>query len=249
MFKPLAFDNRSVVKIATEPLNPSDLPKMVEGLRKINKSYPLAVTKVEESGEHTIMGTGEMFLDSVMKDLRELYSEVEVKVADPGGDLLRDGGRDVQPEVLRETPNKKNKLTMIASPWTRAGEGHRGGAVFASVAEKKKQISSRNYDTGHPGGALRVGVRSGRGGSQCATHDTLPGEVDKSLLAAVRESVVQGFQWGTRGLPCDEPIRDAKFKILDAVVADQPLHRGGGQMIPTARRVAYSAFPFWPPPG
>jgi len=35
-----------VVKIATEPLNPSELPKMVEGLRKINKSYPLAVTKV-----------------------------------------------------------------------------------------------------------------------------------------------------------------------------------------------------------
>ena len=65
-----------MVKIATEPLNPSDLPKMVEGLRKINKSYPLAVTKVEESGEHTIMGTGEIFLDSIMKDLRELYSRL-----------------------------------------------------------------------------------------------------------------------------------------------------------------------------
>ena len=39
----------------------------VEGLRKINKSYPLAVTKVEESGEHAIMGTGELYLDSVMK--------------------------------------------------------------------------------------------------------------------------------------------------------------------------------------
>jgi U5 small nuclear ribonucleoprotein component len=56
VFRPLVFDNQSVIKIATEPLNPSDLPKMVEGLRKINKSYPLAVTKVEESGEHTIMG-------------------------------------------------------------------------------------------------------------------------------------------------------------------------------------------------
>eukprot|EP00955_Chlamydomonas_euryale_P012991 140443-Chlamydomonas_euryale.AAC.4 len=58
----------------------SELPKMVEGLRKINKSYPLAVTKVEESGEHTILGTGEIYLDSLMKDLRELYAEVEVKV-------------------------------------------------------------------------------------------------------------------------------------------------------------------------
>lgn len=39
----------------------------VEGLRKLNKSYPLLVTKVEESGEHTIFGTGELYLDSVMK--------------------------------------------------------------------------------------------------------------------------------------------------------------------------------------
>lgn len=33
----------------------------------MNKSYPLLVTKVEESGEHTVFGTGELYLDSVMK--------------------------------------------------------------------------------------------------------------------------------------------------------------------------------------
>ena len=37
-------------------------------------------------------------------------------------------------------------------------------------------------------------------------------------------------------------IRNVKFKILDAVIAPEPIHRGGGQVIPTARRVAYSAF-------
>lgn len=67
IFKPLQFQTQSVMKIATEPLNPSELPKMVEGLRKINKSYPLAITKVEESGEHAILGTGEIYLDSLMK--------------------------------------------------------------------------------------------------------------------------------------------------------------------------------------
>ena len=49
-YRPLRFQTQSVVKIATEPLNPSELPKMVEGLRKINKSYPLAVTKVGAAG-------------------------------------------------------------------------------------------------------------------------------------------------------------------------------------------------------
>lgn len=41
--------------------------------------------------------------------------------------------------------------------------------------------------------------------------------------------ILQGFQWGTREGPlCEEPIRNVKFKILDAVIAQEPLHRGGG---------------------
>jgi U5 small nuclear ribonucleoprotein component len=73
--------------------------------------------------------------------------------------------------------------------------------------------------------------------------DTLPSEVDKSLLNTCRDSIVQGFQWGCREGPlCDEPIRNAKIKILDASIAAEPIHRGGGQIIPTARRVAYSSF-------
>ena len=92
-------------------------------------------------------------------------------------------------------------------------------------------------------------------------------QVDKALLGSVRDSIVQGFQWGSREGPlCDErtslssfffclsfhyaclslslslAIRNVKFKILDAAIASEPIHRGGGQIIPTARRVAYSAF-------
>lgn len=31
---------------------------------------------MEESGEHVILGTGELYLDSIMHDLRKLYSEI-----------------------------------------------------------------------------------------------------------------------------------------------------------------------------
>jgi U5 small nuclear ribonucleoprotein component len=65
-----------VIKIAVEPVNPSELPKMLDGLRKVNKSYPLLATKVEESGEHIVLGTGELYLDCVMHDLRRMYSEI-----------------------------------------------------------------------------------------------------------------------------------------------------------------------------
>ena len=60
---------------------------------------------------------------------------------------------------------------------------------------------------------------------------TLPGEVDKGLLGAVQNSIVQGFQWGCREGPlCEEPVRNVKFKLLDATIADEPLARSGGQV-------------------
>ena len=46
IFRPLKFNTSSVIKIAVEPVNPSELPKMLDGLRKVNKSYPLVTTKV-----------------------------------------------------------------------------------------------------------------------------------------------------------------------------------------------------------
>lgn len=71
------------MKLSVEPLNPSELPKMVEGLRRVSKTYPMVRTRVEESGEHVLFGTGELYLNCAMHDLRHVYSDIEVKVADP----------------------------------------------------------------------------------------------------------------------------------------------------------------------
>jgi len=80
-------------------------------------------------------------------------------------------------------------------------------------------------------------------GPNILADDTLPSEVDKKLLGSVREFILQGFGWACREGPlCDEPMRNVKFKVIDATIAPEPIHRGGGQLIPTARRVAYSAF-------
>ena len=85
IFQPIhiSYGTTAVMKLAVEPLNPAELPKMLEGLRKISKSYPLVRTKVEESGEHVILCTGELAADCILHDLRRMYSEVEIKVADP----------------------------------------------------------------------------------------------------------------------------------------------------------------------
>jgi U5 small nuclear ribonucleoprotein component len=37
-------------------------------------------------------------------------------------------------------------------------------------------------------------------------------------------------------------MRNVKFRILEANLAQEPIFRGGGQIVPTARRVCYSSF-------
>ena len=107
IFRPLRFNTSSVIKIAVEPVNPSELPKMLDGLRKVNKSYPILNTKVEESGEHIILGTGELYLDCVMHDLRRMYSEIEIKVADPVVSFCETVVETSSIKCFAETPNKK----------------------------------------------------------------------------------------------------------------------------------------------
>lgn len=46
---------------------------MLDSLRKVNKSYPLLTTRVEESGEHVMLGTGELYMDCVMHDMRKVF--------------------------------------------------------------------------------------------------------------------------------------------------------------------------------
>lgn len=245
IFRPLQFNTLPVVKTATEPLNPSELPKMVEGLRKISKSYPLAITKVEESGEHTILGTGELYLDSIMKDLRELYSEVEVKVADPVVSFCETVTETSSLRCFAETPNRRNKITMLAEPLEKGlAEDIENGAVSIDWSQKARGDFVRSKYGWDILAARHIwAFGPDKQGPNILLDDTLSSEVDKSLLNSVRDSIVQGFQWGAREGPlCDEPIRNVKFKIVDAKIAPEPLHRGSGQIIPTARRVAYSAF-------
>lgn len=245
IFRPLKFSTQSVIKIAVEPVNPSELPKMLDGLRKVNKSYPLLSTRVEESGEHVVLGTGELYLDCVMHDLRKLYSEIEIKVADPVVSFCETVVETSSLKCFAETPNKKNKMTMIAEPMEKGLAEDIENEVVSINWNKKRlgEFFQTKYDWDLLAARSIWAFGPDATGPNILVDDTLPSEVDKGLLGSVKESIVQGFQWGTREGPlCEEPIRNAKFKILDAVIANEPIHRGGGQIIPTSRRVAYSAF-------
>ncbi|EMR11406.1 hypothetical protein PNEG_00429 [Pneumocystis murina B123] len=244
IFRPVKHFTESVFKVAVEPVNPSELPKMLSGLRMINKSYPLSVIKVEESGEHIIFGTGELYMDCILHDLRKLYSEIEIKVSDPIVKFCETVVETSAVKCYASTPNKKNKITMIAEPLDDGiAEDIETGKVNIKWPIRKVGEFFQKYQWDILASRSIWAFGPNEQGPNVLLDDTLPSEVDKKLLNTVRDSIRQGFQWGTREGPlCEEPIRNVKFKILDVTLATEPIYRGGGQIIPTVRRTCYSSF-------
>lgn len=210
IFKPIRHMTESVFKVAVEPINPSELPKMLEGLRKVNKSYPLISTKVEESGEHIVLGTGELYMDCVLHDLRRLYSEMELKVSDPVTRFCETVVETSAIMCYAITPNKKNKITMIAEPLDDgiAEDIESGRVKIRDPIRKVAQFFEQNYDWDKLAARSIWAFGPEDMGPNILQDDTLPSQVDKKLLGTVRESIRQGFSWGTREGPlCEERKR------------------------------------------
>ncbi|TRM61561.1 P-loop containing nucleoside triphosphate hydrolase protein [Schizophyllum amplum] len=245
IFRPIKHMTQSVLKIAIEPIAPSELPKMLSGLRSVNKSYPLLSTKVEESGEHVIIGTGELYLDSVMHDLRRLFAEIEIKVSDPVTKFCETVLETSALKCYADTPNKKNRITMIAEPLERgvAEDIERGRVNMRMSAKERGKFFEEKCQWDLLASRSIWAFGPDDNGPNILLDDTLPSQIDKKMLGTVKEHIKQGFQWGAREGPlCDEPMRNVKFRILDASLAQEPIFRGGGQIVPTARRVCYSSF-------
>lgn len=207
IFRPIRHMTESVFKVAVEPVNPSELPKMLDGLRKVNKSYPLISTKVEESGEHVVLGTGELYMDCVLHDLRRLYSEMEIKVSDPVTRFCETVVETSAIMCYSITPNKKNKVTMIAEPLDDgiAEDIESGKVSIKDPIRKVARYFEDNYEWDKLAARSIWAFGPDEMGPNILQDDTLPSQVDKKLLGSVRDSITQGFSWGTREGPlCEE---------------------------------------------
>uniref|UniRef100_A0A8C8ATT8 Translation elongation factor EFG/EF2 domain-containing protein n=1 Tax=Otus sunia TaxID=257818 RepID=A0A8C8ATT8_9STRI len=76
----MKFSVSPVVRVAVEAKNPADLPKLVEGVKRLAKSDPMVQCIIEESGEHIIAGAGELHLEICLKDLEEDHACIPIKV-------------------------------------------------------------------------------------------------------------------------------------------------------------------------
>merc|ERR1712176_1405830 len=113
----MKFSVSPVVRVAVRCKNPADLPKLVEGLKRLSKSDPMVQIFSEESGEHIIAGAGELHLEICLKDLEEDHACVPIVKSDPVVSYRETVTEESSVTCLSKSPNKHNRLYMKAQPF------------------------------------------------------------------------------------------------------------------------------------
>merc|ERR1712136_429166 len=238
--KVMKFSVSPVVRVAVEPKNAQDLPKLVEGLKRLAKSDPMVQCMIEESGEHIIAGAGELHLEICLKDLEEDHAQIPLKKSDPVVSYRETVSEESNIMCLSKSPNKHNRLFMKAVPMP---DGLPEDIDNGEVSNKQdfkirgRYLSDKyEYDVTE---ARKI---------WCFGPDTMGPNLlidctkGVQYLNEIKDSVVAGFQWATKeGVLCDENMRAVRFNIYDVTLHTDAIHRGGGQIIPTARRVLYAS--------
>ncbi|XP_046463757.1 eukaryotic translation elongation factor 2 [Daphnia pulex] len=236
----MKFSVSPVVRVAVEPKNPADLPKLVEGLKRLAKSDPMVQCIIEESGEHIVAGAGELHLEICLKDLEEDHACIPLKKSDPVVSYRETVSEESDQVCLSKSPNKHNRLYMKAVPMPDGlPEDIDKGDVNArdDFKIRGRYLSDKyEYDVTEARKIWCFGPDT--------TGPNLLIDVTKGVqyLNEIKDSVVAGFQWATKeGVLCDENMRGVRFNIHDVTLHADAIHRGGGQIIPTARRVFYAS--------
>ncbi|XP_071115830.1 eukaryotic translation elongation factor 2-like [Haliotis cracherodii] len=238
--KVMKFSVSPVVRVAVECKNPGDLPKLVEGLKRLAKSDPMVQCQIEESGEHIIAGAGELHLEICLKDLEEDHACIPIKKSDPVVSYRETVTEESAITCLSKSPNKHNRLHCRAAPMT---DGLPKAIDDGTVSPKqdfkeRARLLADKYE---------FDVTEARKIWSFGPEGTGPNmlvDCTKAVqyLNEIKDSVVAGFQWATKdGVLCDENMRGVRMNIQDVTLHADAIHRGGGQIIPTARRVFYAS--------
>lgn len=194
--KVMKFSVSPVVRVAVEPKNPADLPKLVEGLKRLAKSDPMVQCIIEESGEHIVAGAGELHLEICLKDLEEDHAQIPLKTSDPVVSYRETVTETSNQVCLSKSPNKHNRLFMTATPMP---EGLPEDIDKGDVSPKddfktraRYLVEKYDWDATESRKIWAFGPEG--------TGPNLLMDVTKGVqyLNEIKDSVVAGFQWATK---------------------------------------------------
>lgn len=230
-----------VVRVSVAPVNAADLPKLIDGLKRLAKSDPLVQCIRSETGEIIIAGAGELHLEICIKDLREDFVQgCEIKLGRPVVPFCEAIREKSSMTVLAKSSNKHNRISMTAEPLHEDLVAAIDRKEFNVTAEVKERaaILTKSYlwDAGDARKIWSFGL------STAPTNVIVDCTKGISYMSEIRDSVVGAFQQAScEGPYCGEVLRGCRFNLVDVVLHADSIHRGMGQISPPTRAAMYAA--------
>ena len=248
--------NQSVIKLGIEVLRPSDYPELLNALRKVNRIYPALEIGQEDTGEHFLLGPGELYLDLVMHSLRDVYGSIEIKVSHPtttfretvsqvsGKKSFKDQIGDTR-EVLKTMPSthamEPNIVFTVSPLQLDLTQDLVNGNLSLEMLKKKyrwKPVTCENLwafgpDPKHGPNILVREVKR--------HQSSLPNETQTDLDSIdIREEIIKSFNWACREGPlCGEPLFGVKVQLHDSVIKIENASKH--LLVPMARLSIFSS--------
>ena len=223
--------------VKVEPCNLIDLPKLIAGLKELHKNQANVSAWMEEDGTHRVAAHREcsaLQLQRVIDWLRVgnfCGGAPEVEFPLQVGDFsigYCETAIATSSCVMCKTPNKRGRYHMVASPLAsiagRDDEGDQGQRTIASAPTTNKSNFAPTGDTWAAGESPDVVV---------TTRMTV-------LLPRAADALQSALSWVYKEGPLlDGPVIGVQWSLEDAqpLSIQDPKSFGGGQFIPTARRV------------
>jgi elongation factor 2 len=237
--KPLKFSVAPILRKSVACRNPADLPKLLKGLERLAKADPLIECSLEETGEHIVAGAGELHLEVCLDGLKRMAG-VDILFGAPVVPYRETVVASSSRAVVTKSPNRHNRLYMDARPLEeellQAIEDGRVGPRDEVTSRAKLLREEFGWDAGDAKKLWCFGPAT--------TGPNLLVNTCKGVYytGEIRESVVVAFQAASKGgVLAGEPLRGIRFHLCDAVLHSDCVHRGSGQIIPTARRAIHAA--------
>lgn len=231
--KTIKFTVSPVVQVSVKPKNGSELQKLLDGMKRLEKSDPVIKTVVTEARELLICATGDLHLELSIEDLIR-YSGIEIIVGEPVVSF-REAVVDTNGTIcLAKSSNKHNRIWLTAEPLNEelvklleSGE--------LNLRDSKKLSSTLTKDfKWDPNHAKKVWAI---GPFEEPTNMLVDCTIGAQGLNEVKDGIIDGFTQGClSGIIAKEKLRGIRFNLVDIQLHVDRVHRNANIMAQTMLR-------------
>lgn len=229
-----------VVRTAVDVTNAADLPKLMEGLKRLAKSDPLVVCTTTPTGEHVIAAAGELHLEICIKDLRDDFMKgAPIKVSEPVVSFNETMTKPSEQSIITKSSNAHNRIYATAQPIDEElVKALDAGEITAEQDSKQRQrmlTETFKWDPEHARRIWSFGLPP-----DGLTNLLVENTKGVQFMMEIKDHVCTAFQQTSlAGVYCNEALRGVRVDINDVVMHADAIHRGAGQISPPTRDAVY----------